>query len=179
MNWFNENSAAIQALSSMAGLLVAGVLAWLTSRYVWLARDIALLSLEQVKHIKEAARVVLQQNARALESLALCLRVALGQLSSEAPKHKELRAFSLLTERDITDLEVLARQVDGRTITSASEAAMSLRVVHGMIRKAKSINEGTGWMPPEQEAKGWKKAIEASHRALQEIETGCHQVAAT
>ena len=107
------------------------------------------------------------------------MRVALGQLNSDVPKHKDLRAFSLLTEGDITDLEVLARQVDGRTITSASEAAMSLRVIHGMIQKAKSINEGTGWMPTDQEAKNWKRAIGASHRALQEIETICHQVTAT
>ena len=75
MNWFNENAAAIQALSSVAGLLVTGVLAWLTSRYVRLTRDIATSSLEQVKHIKEAAHVVLQQNAHALESLALRMRV--------------------------------------------------------------------------------------------------------
>jgi len=177
MNWFKENAAAIQALSSVAGLLVAGVLAWLTARYVRLTRDIATSSLEQVKDIREAARVIQQQNARALESLALRMRVALGKLNSDAPKHKELRAFSLLTEQDIADLQALARRVNDRVIISASEAAGALRAIHGMLQTAKNINEGTGWIPTDQEARSWKTAIETAHRTLQEVETVCHQVA--
>jgi hypothetical protein len=179
MNWFEENAAAIQALSSVAGLLVAGVLAWLTGRYVRLTRDIAISNLEQVKHIREAARLSQQQNARALESLALRIRVALGQLNPDVPKHKELRAFDLLTERDVADLEALARQVDGRAITSASNAAVSLRVIHGMIKKAKDINEVMGWVPTDHEIQRWKSSMEAGHRSLQEVETSCHHVAAT
>lgn len=101
MNWFKDNAAVIQALSSVAGLVITGVLAWLTWRYVRLTRDIASSSLEQVKHIRDAGRVILQQNARALGSLALRIRVGLGHLNSETPNHKELRAFALLTDREI------------------------------------------------------------------------------
>lgn len=178
MNWFKENAAAIQALSSVAALLVAGVLAGLTAWYVWLTRGIATSSLEQVKHIRETARVIQQQNARALESLALRIRVALGQLNSDAPKHKELRAFSLLTEHDIADLQVLARQVDDRAIISTSDVAGPLRVIHGMLQRAKDINEGTGWTPTEQEVGSWKTAMETAHRILQEVETTCHHAGA-
>lgn len=73
MSWFKENAAAIQALSSVAGILVAGVLAWLTYRYVRHTRDIAMSSLEQVKHIRGAARISQRQSAHALKSLARCV----------------------------------------------------------------------------------------------------------
>jgi hypothetical protein len=179
MNWFRDNAAVIQALSSAAGLVVTGVLAWLTWRYVRLTRDIASSSLEQVKHIREAGRVMLQQNAKALESLALRIRVGLGQLNSATPNHKELRAFALLTDREIADLQALARQVNSRAITSASDAAAHLRVIHDTVQTSKGIDEAMGWIPTAEDAGRWKRAIEGAHRALQEIEAACHQGADT
>jgi len=176
MNWFKENAAAIQALSSLAALLVACLLAWLTARYVRLTREIATSSLEQVKHIREAARIIQRQNAVALDSLALRIRVCVSNL--QTPKHKELRAFSSFTESDIADLERLARQVDDRAIKSASEAVKYLRVIHGIIQNAKNINEGLGWIPTEEEKKNWNTAIQGAHRMLQEVETACQHVAA-
>lgn len=62
--------------SGIAVLVVTGLLAWLTSRYVRLTREIANSSLEQVKLIGESARVDLQHNASALKALALRLRVS-------------------------------------------------------------------------------------------------------
>lgn len=98
MKWLNENAAAIQALSGLAVLVVTGLLAWLTSRYVRLTREIANSSLEQVRLIRESARVDLQHNASALKALALRLRVGLGQqLNPEAPNDRHLRAFAILT----------------------------------------------------------------------------------
>jgi hypothetical protein len=159
--------------------MVGGVLVWLTSRYVRLTHEIATSSLEQVKQIKEAARIVQQQNARAFEVLALRIRVGLGQLNWDAPEHKQLWAFSLLTERDIADAEALATQVGGTALNSANEAVASLRVVHGRLQTAKDINEGTGWIPTVERVRRWKKTIEASHWSLQEIEEACqHLVAA-
>lgn len=55
MKWLNENAAAIQVLSGIAVLVVTGLLALLTSRYVRLTREIANSSLEQVKLIRESA----------------------------------------------------------------------------------------------------------------------------
>ncbi len=179
VNWFRDNAAVIQALSSVAALVVTGALAWLTWRDVRLTRDIATSSLEQVKHIREAGRLLLQQNARALESLALRIRVGLGHLNSSTPNHRELRSFALLTDREIADLQALARQVNSRAITSASDAAAHLRVIHDMVQTAKAINEAMGWIPTAEDIGRWKRAIEGAHRALQEIETACQQAAAT
>jgi hypothetical protein len=179
MEWLNRFAPAIQALSSVAGLLVAGVLVWLTTKYVRLTRDIATSSLDQVKHIREAGRVIQQQDARALGSLALRIRVALGGVNSEAPNHGELRAFTGLTEQDTADLQALARQVNDRAINSASEAVGRLRVILGVLQAVKDVNLGTGWIPTAQEITKWKRAMESAHRALQEIETTCRQLADT
>jgi hypothetical protein len=101
-------------------------------------------------------------------------RCVSGQvLASTTPNHRDLRAFALLGEREIADLQTLAKQVNGRAITSASDAAAHLRVILDMVQTAKGINEAMGWIPTTAETGRWKKAIEGAHRALQEIETAC------
>ena len=124
---------------------------------------------------REAGRVILQRNASALGSLALCIRVGLGQLNSETPNHRELRAFALLTDQGIADLQALAREVNDLAITSASEAAQHLRVIYEMLQTAKQIHEAMGWIPTREDARRRKKAVEGAHRGLQEIETACRQ----
>jgi hypothetical protein len=176
MNWFKENAAAIQAFASIAALVVAIVLAWLTYRYVRLTRDIAASSLEQVKHIREATEIEREQHARALASLALRIRTSFGGLNADVPRHKELRGYSQLTEREIADIEVLARRAGGPVLDSASKAVASLRIMQGMIQKAKEINETLGWIPTQQEMHAWRKAMEEAHRSLQEMEDSCQTV---
>jgi hypothetical protein len=63
--------------------------------------------------------------------------------------------------------------VNSRAITSASDAAAHLRVIHDMVKTAKEINEAMGWIPTAEDIGRWKRAIEGAHRALQEIETAC------
>lgn len=79
-----------------------------------------------------------------------------------------------MTEREIADLQSLANRVNGQAITSASDAAAHLRVIHEMVQTAKGISEAMGWIPTPEDASRWKKAVEGAHRALQEIENACH-----
>jgi len=166
MDWLKDNAAAIQALSAVATLVVTSVLVWLTSKYVRLTS-------EQIQHIKDAARVTLRQSATALGSLALRLRTGLGQVNSEPPNHRELRAFALMTEKEIADLQALAREVNSRAIGSASDAATHLRVILEIVQAAKGVTEGTGWIPSREDTIRWKKFVEGAHRSLQEIEIAC------
>ena len=176
MNWFKENAAAIQAFASIAALIVAIVLAWLTYRYVRLTRDIAASSLEQVRHIREATEIELEQHARALASLVLRIRTSFGGLNADVPRHTELRGYSQLTEREIADIEALARRVGGAVLDSASKAVASLRIMLGMIQRAKEINEALGWIPTPQEMQAWRRAMEEANRSLQEMEAACQNV---
>jgi hypothetical protein len=176
MNWFKENAAAVQAFASLASLIVAAILAWLTFRYVRLTKAIADSSLEQVKHIREAAELARRQNAQALASLALRLRTIFGGLNADVPTHRQLRGFSQFSEGEIADIEALARQVGGSVLDSASRAVPALRTMQGMIQRAKEINESLGWIPTPQETQTWRKAVEEAHRGLQEIEVACQNI---
>lgn len=176
MNWFRDNAAAIQALSSVAGLLVAGILAILTWRYVRVTREIAPLSLEQVKHIREASAIAQRNSGRALQCLALRLRVGLGQLNSDVPRHSELLSFASLTESDISDLEALARHVGDQTIGFASEAAAALRVLNGVMLRAKQVSRTQGWSANDKEAQAWRTEFQAAHRSLKAVEDACSRL---
>ncbi|MBI3657350.1 MAG: hypothetical protein HY232_13105 [Acidobacteria bacterium] len=175
MNWFKENSSAIQAFASIVGLVVTIILACLTYRYVRLTKKLVDSSLEQTNFIKESSRIVQKQNAQALKALALNLRTHLTFPLS----HTALAAFNMLTEHEITNIESSARQVDNGAIPLAVEAVAALRVIYGMIQVAKSIPKNMGWMPTEQETKNWAAAISTSHRNLQALESICEQVTKT
>jgi hypothetical protein len=178
VKWFSDHAPAIQAFASISGLIVAAVLAWLTGRYVYLTREIANSSLQQVQHLKDAARLSHQQNSRALWSLALRIRVSLAELDAAIPKHRQLRGYSLITTGDIVDMEALSRQIGGDAVVYAAKAAMSLRFILGLIEKAKSVNETTGWMASEDEVKKWKAAMEMAPQMLGQLEQTSSSIAA-
>lgn len=165
MNWLRANAVIIEAAATV-------VLAVITAIYVWLVH-------EQLKHIKETARVDRQQYACALALFAFRLRETIGSHLGDVPTREKLLAFFLLPESDITELRVLARKVNGKAIDWANQAAVALRVMHGIIQKAKEkdINEMTGWQPTDQEKETWKKARSDSERALHALQEECGQVA--
>lgn len=138
MHWLDQHAGSIQAISSIVGATITAVLALVTYWYVRVTRDIARSSAEQVKHIKEAAQIARQQNARALGGLALRLRVSLGSanLDSDSPRDNQLRAFVQVTNGDVADVESLSRNLDNTEIsTSANQAVAALREVVGFIQK--------------------------------------------
>jgi hypothetical protein len=179
MSWFRENAALVQALSSVAALVVACVLVVLTAKYVRLTRQIAISSLQQVEHIREVWLGNKRKHARTLEALALRIRTALGRLDADAPRHAKLRQFDEMNEQDIADLRTHAMEVNDPAITSASEASGPLRVILGMVQKAKDISPGTGWVPNTQEIATWKQARCDAERALQATERACRELVAS
>lgn len=104
LDWFSKNSAAVQALSAGANVLVALVLVGLTGWYARLTRDIARSSLAQVEYFKDAATLVRRQSAAALEALSRRVRVPLAELNNLSPAHERLRNYSLLTHQDVTSI---------------------------------------------------------------------------
>ena len=157
---------------------MAAILAGLTARYVRLTREIASSSLAQVRHLKEVAKVAQQQGASALASLALRVRVSLAELDATSLRHRQLRSFSLLADRDLTDMEALARQVHPEAVTYAAKASISLRAILGLIEKAKSIHESQGWIARDEEVERWRVAMEAAPRMLTELERVSREQAA-
>lgn len=178
MDWFKENSVAIQAFSSVGTLLATIGLAFLTGFYVHLTRKISQSSHEQLQHLREAARDEQRQYACALALFVFRLREALGYLSDN-PMPTELQESFFLTEGDITELRVLARKVNGKATDFAIQAVMSLRVLYAIIQKAKKehANGKICGQATDQSKKAWKQARSESERALLALQEECGRVA--
>jgi hypothetical protein len=178
MDWFKENSAAIQAFSSLGTLLATIGLAFLTGFYVHLTRKISQSSHEQLWHLRQSIRDEQRQYACALGLFVFRLREALGHLN-DTPIPTELQESFFLKEGDITELRVLARKVNGKATDFAIQAVMSLRVLYAIIQKAKEehVNEKISGQPTDQRKKAWRQARSDSERALLALQEECGRIA--
>lgn len=182
MDWFAKSASAIQAIASVVGVLITGVLAYITWRYVKITREIAESSAEQVRQFKESTQVAKQQTARSLSSLALRTRTSLGAgiLSSDAPQHGQLRAFSQVTTGDISDIESLAKNLnDSQVSTAAAKAVAAIRDVLWFVETTKDIHPSMGWIPTQAEIIRWRRALEESERSLHFIQDECEKLASS
>jgi predicted negative regulator of RcsB-dependent stress response len=134
MDWFTRNSAAIQAIASIAGVIITAALVGVTYWYVRVTRTIANSSLAQVQEIQKATRASRDRNARALADLAVRIRNGLARLDADLPRADQIRAFTQVNESDITRLEVFASQVDyAPVLASESTAVVAIREILGTV----------------------------------------------
>lgn len=139
--WLNANSSAIQALASLAVLLVTVQLARLTGRYVALTKSIADATLEQMRMIKTSADTELSRSRDSLKALAMRTRYSLQALDKTAPRHPQLAEFSYVAEVDVQNIEALAGEIGGSiTQLQAARAAISVRSILGMRSRAAAVN---------------------------------------
>jgi hypothetical protein len=178
MDWLSRNAAAIQALASLASLVVTAVLVILTAWYVRVTKQIAQSSVEQTRHLKEAARALTQNAARSLVALSTRIRVPFAGLKARGLSHQALREYPLLSEEDVSQLESLALQVGGEAARYAGKAAVSLRKLTALFARAQSINEGKGWTPSLQEQRDWDEATDAGPKMLTALEQECQKIVA-
>jgi hypothetical protein len=174
--WLNNNSSAIQALASIAVLLVTAQLARLTARYVSLTKSIANTAAEQIGIIKENASAHLARSRDSMRTLAMRSRYSLETLDRVAPRHRQLAEFSGVTEADVQSLESHARDIGGTIMQlSTARAAISIRSVLGARARAAAVNYTTGWSAGEQESKEYASSIAAALESLKNIENVCEK----
>lgn len=180
MDWFAKNASAIQAIASVVGVAITAALACITYWYVRVTKRIAESSAEQVKQFREASRVVIRQNARALAVVALRIRTSFGagNLDSDAPRYKQLQAFTQVNNDDISLIETLAKNLNSAEISiSAGKAVVAMREVLGFIEHAKQKPETFGSATSPPEATRWRRALEESERSLHFIQDECERLA--
>jgi hypothetical protein len=177
MEWLKNNSAAVQALASIATLIVTATLAILTARYVRLTKSIAGSAMEQVDHLKDASRTFTINAAKGLAALSARLRVPLEGLRPRGLSHRALREYSLLSDEDVRDLESLARQVSPDASRYAAKAAVSLKKLVALMARARAVSEGHGWAASTQELQDWNEAIDSGPKMLEALEAECRRVA--
>jgi hypothetical protein len=177
MDWLDLHAGATQALAAIASVLVTLVLAVLTARYVRLTSAIAKAGADQVRHMESASLASRRENAIALAVLAERLRPPLVGLDASIPSHEQLFKYAQLTPSDIITLESLARTVGGHAVTIASEAAVGLRTIYGVIEQAHRITLVTGWRLPDTDAARYYEARQAALTKLDDLARFCREVA--
>jgi len=140
-------------------------------------REQAALQREQIALVRERDRAAALRSAQALKALVRRIRFPLKDLNESAPRHSELRNYNLLSDADVAQLETLAASVSAEAIAEGAKAAVALRYIVGLIMKAKSINEGTGWVPSTDERENWEVALGAVETQLTKLATICDGVA--
>jgi hypothetical protein len=177
MDWFTRNSAAIQAIASIAGVIITAALVGVTYWYVRVTRTIANSSLAQVQEIQKATRASRDRNARALADLAVRIRNGLARLDADLPRADQIRAFTQVNESDITRLEVFASHVDyAPVLASESTAVVAIREILGTVEHAKKLHPGAGWVLPPEQIERWRRAREESDRSLHAVENACQEI---
>jgi hypothetical protein len=177
MGWFARNSAAIQAIASLLGIITTAVLVAITFWYVRVTRQIAESSVEQVRLIKAAAKATQQRNVKALGALAASIRNTLAGLEPDEPRYEQFVAFNQIAESDIAYFQVLASQVDSSAVLAAASAVVvAIREIFGAIQRAKLLERKDQWFVSDVQLTRWKRAKEESDRRLHEIEKDCAEI---
>jgi hypothetical protein len=172
MDWFAKNAASIQAIASIAGVIITAVLAGITWWYVRVTRDIAASSAEQVRQMRALALESQERSTRGIEALASRLRSTLAELKTDEPSLGQLMEFTKLTEADIVLLDALALQTtNALIIEQASGAISAMRELFDTIQWVKKY-EGRLSSSQERNTR-WKRAREQSDKSLHAIEDEC------
>jgi len=158
IQWLNQNAGAVTAFAT---LVLAGLTAW----YVILTREIAIASRDTVRLATEAQEAERRQSVRSLTPLvrrlsemAAALPVPLGVLT--------VQGLPLWTDDDLSDLEALARMVEGADLQAASVAVKHLRFIAERIEEIKRDEAGSGWNANKLLPPVWAQHVTDARNAL-------------
>ena len=143
--WLNANAAAVQALAAVAALLVTGVLARLTARYVSLTRTIATAAAAQLHALQEATARVDAAALRGLASHLAQLQIAVGLLNEHSPNEQELRLHFQLTYDDGDQLARLAQACTVDILGEVAPCSASIRWLVDLAGRIRSVHPSTGY----------------------------------
>ncbi len=127
---------------------------------------------------REATKERRKQKAVALKTRSKRIRRSIEALDPGRPLHGQLIQFSILSVDDVDRLECLAEELSAEAAELAGTAALSLRVIEGMVQTARGTTAVVGWIPSGSEVKNYKAAIESSTRLLTRLERECDRVLA-
>src|SRR5690349_14470306 len=104
MDWFSRNAAAIQAISSIAGVVISAILAGITYWYVRITRELAKSSTEQVTQMRQIFELQQQEkrreNAQLARNLQMLARRTRSSIEAVTFSHAGLRALAQPTQAE-------------------------------------------------------------------------------
>lgn len=164
------HAQSIQVLSTIVTCVATVTLAWLTGRYVRQTKQVASSSIAQVEIMRATLESARSRNGSALRALAQRLRFVAGGLDKAGPEFGRLRNFALVTERDLGDLEGLAKEVGGAAPKLSADAVRALRVILEIRDDASAHSEIMGWLPSDPDVERYRAALHEAELALAALE---------
>ena len=164
VKWLNQNSAAIQAVATVASVLATAALALITWRYVRLTRTLAEATQAQAEFLREAVK------ARKRELLAVIkmLRILVGSLPEIREHGEQMREAASWDSNDLADLKRLASEFGTLAGQRAAVATPSLLWLKERVDDVKATDPRLGvnfndfpWDRWDSELKRAKENLEA------------------
>ncbi len=88
-----------------------------------------------------------------------------------------MRQYAYLSEGDVVAIESLAPEIGNAAIAHASLAALALRVIHDLLKKAQSVAVDQ-WNLSAQEKADWKNSLNKAGEELPKLEESCNNLIA-
>lgn len=172
--WLNRNAAAIQALASIASVLVTVILAWVTSRYVSLTQQLAQVSREQLRIqqqsvVSEAARLIM---------LVDVFAGTIQRFPVDERDRERISDIPLWKRSDVTALGTLAASVLG----TDAPIGPSIQSLNWLRDKAEGLQQAArdGGVPPDAVPwTDWRREIETARGSLNELRRAADAAQAT
>src|SRR6202521_5699708 len=178
--WLNANSNAVEALGSMAAVLVSVgslvvtiVLARLTGKYVALTNTIAAATKAQAEFNSNLQREAKEAAAESLYHHARRLKAVVNALPKDKPVIDQLRHFNLFGEGDVAELQRLTQVVGGEVYRQTTLALTGLHWLLGLIDRIKATPELTGYVLSPQEEGGYQRSVQLLAQELAIIVEKC------
>jgi hypothetical protein len=180
ITWLNANSNAVEALGSVAAVLVSLgslsvtiVLARLTRKYVALTNTIAAATQAQAEFNSALQREAKEAATESLYHHAQRLKGVVNALPKDKPAVEQLRHFNLFGEGDLTELQRLTQLVGGEVYRQTTIALTGLRWLLGLIDRIKATSEGAGYVLSHQEESSYSRSVELLTQELATIVETC------
>ena len=180
ITWLNANRNAVEALGSMAAVLVSVgslvvtiVLARLTGKYVALTNTIAAATKAQAEFNSNLQREAKEAAAESLYHHARRLKAVVNALPKDKPVIDQLRHFNLFGEGDVAELQRLTQVVGGEVYRQTTLALTGLHWLLGLIDRIKATPELTGYVLSPQEEGGYQGSVQLLAQELAIIVEKC------
>ena len=171
-SWLDRNAAAVQALASIATVLITCALAWITRKYVLLTQELAVTAREQLRFQQHSER---SDVAQLLTLIEMCL----GNLSRVPTREQDadrLRDVSLWRHSDESRFASLSASVLGSSpmIHQAVQALNGVRAKIDGLRQLpadQAVGPSFSWTQWSREVINARTALRAVRDAAEAAET--------
>ena len=162
MEFLNSYAPAIQAIGAVASVVVAGILAFITWRYVQLTREQSEASREQVAFLNEQV----QASRRELFGLIRMFRIYLELLPREKASAEGMRKIALWNDKDSADLLRLSSIAGLEPGKTAGEICVKLNQVVEKVGDVKGTEPRSGYDWGRFDWDEWKELLEGIEQEL-------------